>query len=155
FPTLSDDATLHEMSSRLSADAPLAASPLRQEAAEVAWLLGTPFLVQIIEGAGDDIAAVVAGPVESSGEGQSLLDARWKVEIDRPVDVVLGGISGDPGRHTFTDLARAFLAASRIVKPGGRVALLTDAAPPLGPAAAILRRAGDPAQALKLLAEEK
>lgn len=34
---------------------------LRAEAVEIAWLLGMPFLVQVIEGAGDTVQEVVAG----------------------------------------------------------------------------------------------
>jgi nickel-dependent lactate racemase len=156
FPTLSDEATALEMSGRLSFKAPgTDVSALRQEAAEVAWLLGAPFLVQIIEGAGDEVWRVVAGSIDSSAEGQRLLDGRWRVEAEQPADVVVGGISGEPQRHTFADLARAFLCASRVVKPGGSIVLLTDAHPALGPSAEVLRRVEDPSMALKLLRQEE
>src|SRR5207302_1805342 len=80
YPALGDDAALQESWERLSMAAPGPAPwPLRQEAAEVAWLLGVPFLVQVIEGAGCEVAHVIGGPVESGAEGQRLLDARWRV----------------------------------------------------------------------------
>ena len=68
--------------------------PTRSEAAETAWLLGAPFFVQIIEGAGDSWAQVVAGSVEASGEAERVLDARWRRTVVRPADVVLASVSG-------------------------------------------------------------
>src|ERR1700682_636021 len=54
YPTVSDEATLHDITDRVSLDPPGEdVWPLRKEAAEVAWLLGAPFVVQIIEGEGD------------------------------------------------------------------------------------------------------
>ncbi|MBI3410020.1 MAG: DUF2088 domain-containing protein [Planctomycetes bacterium] len=155
FPTLSDDTTTNELAGRLSQEAPGDdVWPVRQEAAEVAWLLGAPFLVQVIPGDGDEVAQVVAGPVESSRAGQQALDARWRVEVDVPADMVVTAIGGDPVRHTFSDLARAFLCASRVVRPGGSIVLLTDASPTLGASADVLRRSEDPAPALKFLHQE-
>lgn len=156
FPTLSDAATIQEMMERLTSDPPRkSAWPIRQEAAEVAWLLGAPFLVQIIAGGSDEIAHVIAGPVECSGEAERLLNERWRVEAAAPADVVLAAMAGDPRRHTFADLGRAFLSASRVVKPGGRIILLTDADPHLGPSAALLRQAEEPGAALNLLTQDK
>lgn len=156
FPTLSDEATGQELYKSLSAEAPDdRVWPLRQEAAEVAWLLGAPFLVQIIEGPGDDIVGVLAGPVESTKEGQRMLNEHRRVEVEERADLVVAGISGDPAQHGFGAIARAFLCASRVVKPGGRIVVLSDARPPLGPSASVMRRSEDPAEALRLLREEK
>src|SRR6266540_4693863 len=46
-----------------------------EESHEVAWLLGTPFLVQVIEGTGDTVQEVVAGLMDSSDEGRRRQDA--------------------------------------------------------------------------------
>jgi nickel-dependent lactate racemase len=152
YPVLSNEATLQETGSRLSLDAPGdGPSPLGKEAAEVAWLLGAPFLVHIIEGAGDDVAHVVAGLADTSAEAQRLLYARWRVAVERPAETVVASVSGDPGRHNFADLARALGCAARVVQPGGRIVLLSRAAPALGPGAAILRQADDPGLAIEAL----
>ncbi len=82
FPNLSDETTLQEFATKMSLDAPGTDPwPIRTEAAEVAWLLGAPFLVQVIEGAGDEVLHVIGGAIESSAEGQRLLDARWRVHV--------------------------------------------------------------------------
>jgi nickel-dependent lactate racemase len=156
YPALSDRATLQETGGGVAL-APAGAPPaaLRREAAEVAWLLGAPFLVQVIEGAGEDIAHVVAGPVESAAEGRRLQEERWRVEVEQRADTVLVSLSGDPERHDFADLARALACAARVVQPGGKIILLSQAAPVLGPGAEILRRAESPEAALAVLAEQR
>jgi nickel-dependent lactate racemase len=156
YPALSDEATRQELSGRLSMAAPDEVSwPVRKEAAEVAWLLGAPFMVQVIEGADEDVAHVVAGLADTAEQGQRLLNTRWRVDVDRPADTVVAGVSGDPARHTFADLARGLAAASRVVKPGGRIILLSEADPVLGPGAEVLRQAEDPAKALDLLHQHR
>jgi nickel-dependent lactate racemase len=155
YPALSDEATRREMLAHLSLAAPGAKPwPIRKEAGEVAWLLGTPFMVQIVEGTGDSVAHVVAGLAETGDEGIRLLNAAWRVSVGAMPDLVVAGLSGDPARHTFADLAEALACAARIVSPGGRIVLLSAAAPALGKGAELLRRADDPEQALKLLGEE-
>jgi len=146
YPALSDEATREEL-------AGVRASPpaLRHEAAEIAWLLGAPFLVQVVEGAGDDIAHVVAGPVDTSEEGLRLYEARWRQTCADLADTVVATLSGDPRRHELRDLAFALDHAARVVQPEGRIILLSEALPRLGPAAELLRKADDPGRALELL----
>jgi nickel-dependent lactate racemase len=152
FPTLSDDETRAAVRKQLSMQPPEeGAWPLRQEVAEVAWLLGAPFLVQIIEGSDSGLAHILGGLVETSDEGQRLLDARWRVEVDRPAELVVAALGGDPGRHDFADLAKALTCAVRVVRPRGRIVLLTGGDPALGEAAAVLRQAEDANGALRAL----
>jgi nickel-dependent lactate racemase len=156
YPALSDEATIQETAEKLTMMPPGKTSwPLHQEATEVAWLLGAPFLVQIIEGTDNEVAHVLAGLVETSAEGQRLLDARWRIDVERAADTVIAGVSGDPARQTFNDLARALACAARVVKPGGTILLLTDAEPSLGPGSDVLRQADDPAKGLDLLRQQK
>jgi nickel-dependent lactate racemase len=156
YPFLSDRATLDEMADRLSPDAPgEAAWPVRQEAEEVLWLLGAPFLVQVIEGAGDGLQQVVTGLGDTSIDGRRLLDQRWRGTVDGPADTVVVTVSGDPHRHDFADLARAADCAARVVSPDGRIVLLTQAAPVLGEGAELLRQCEGPDEALRLLRERK
>jgi hypothetical protein len=155
FPALSDEATLKEMYARLSpSPTEEQAAALRAEARQVAWLLGAPFLVQVIEGSGDAVSSVVAGPVAAEGEGERRLDARWRVEVAERADTVVASVRGDPARHDFTDLARALATAAGVVQQGGRIVLLTEAAPDLGPGGKLLTRAEEPAQALAMLRKD-
>jgi nickel-dependent lactate racemase len=156
YPAVSDLATLQESDGRLSLDAPgQEVWPARREAAEVAWLLGAPFAVQVIESEGDGIARVLAGPVDASALGQRELDARWRLSVSARAETVVASVSGDPPRHRFADLAAALASAYRAVEPGGSIVLLTEANPPLGPGVELLRQADTPREALDALAHHQ
>lgn len=155
YPTLADEATRQEMCDKLSLSAPGKAPwPVRREAIEVAWLLGAPFLMQVVPGAGDDIVHVVAGMAKTASESQRLLDARWRRAVSQPADTVIASIAG-PGQRSFADLARALACAARVVKPHGRIVLLSDAGPVLGVGGELLRQAESPESALELLKKQK
>jgi SAM-dependent methyltransferase len=156
FPALSDEETRAEFAGQVSTDAPgVEPWPARAEAAEVFRLLGMPFLVQVIEGEGDTVEAVVAGLPDAAAEGVRRQDARWRGSVAEEADTVVAALSGDPARHTFLDLAKAAACAARVCRPGGRIAVLSAATPDLGDGARLLRSLDGPTGARKLLAKEK
>lgn len=144
YPAMSDKETRQEMSHRVNLGLPEATPwPALRAATETAWLLGAPFFVQVIESGGDGVAHVVAGTTEASREGQRLLDASWRRCISQAADLVIASLSGDPARHTFASLSAALACAARVVRPGGRIVLLTRATPALGAEIELLRGADD------------
>jgi nickel-dependent lactate racemase len=152
YPALGDEATRKEVQGPVNFAVPGGeAWPVRREAAEVVWLFGQPFFVQVIAGPGDEVAHVVAGPADSGREGERLLDACWRRDVSRRADLVVAALSGDPARHTFADLAGAALAAARVVQPDGRIVLLSRLCGEPGPAADLLRGRDDPRSALVAL----
>jgi len=74
--------------------------------------------------------------------------------VDRLADTVVATVCGAPGRHDFGDLALALAHAARVVQPEGRIILLTQEAPRLGPGTDLLRQAEAPGQALNLLGRQ-
>jgi nickel-dependent lactate racemase len=133
FPAMSDVETRHAWDKSLSLDVPREAPwPARGEAEEVAWLLGAPFQVQVVEGAGDTVAAVVAGSNDVAADGRALLDRYWRGSVNRPADTVIGAMSGDPARQDIADMARALACAARVVRPDGTIVLLCQTRPALG-----------------------
>lgn len=156
FPALADEEIRNSFVGEFSTDVPgKGAWPARAEAEEILWLLGTPFLVQAIEGEGDTIQEVVAGLPNSSAEGIRRQNHRWRATVSEQPDTVIASLSGDPERVTFLDLAKAAACAARVVRKGGRIAVLTAAAPMLGEGARLLRSMDGPTGARKLLAKEK
>src|SRR5262249_4548656 len=112
-------------------------------------------LIQVIEGAGDEVIHVLGGLADSGAEGLRLLDARWRLTVDEPADTVIAGISGDSVQRDFAALARAVAAAARVVKSRGRIVLLSRAKPTLGPGVELLRQTEDLERALNLLRQKK
>jgi nickel-dependent lactate racemase len=152
FPALSNAETLAELAGEFTTAAPEAASG---EASEIAWLLGTPFLIQVIEGEGDTVQDVVAGLLDSAAEAVRRQDARWKCTVDSEAETVVAAVGGTSPDITFLDLAKAAATAARVVQKGGRIALLSAASPDLGPGAQMLRSLDGPTGAKKLLEREK
>jgi nickel-dependent lactate racemase len=156
FPALSDEATLVELQGHLSMESPGERPwPAQQETMEATWLLGAPFFVQVITGAGDEVLHVLGGLADTSTQGRQLLDARWRQIAPALARTVVASISGDPATQSFNDLAAAAATASRVVQPDGRIILLSDITPRLGSGVEFLRQADDPDQALALLSKEK
>jgi nickel-dependent lactate racemase len=150
FPAFSDEATRAELRATWRLEPPGEDPwPARAEAIEVAWLLGQPFYVQLLASSGDGVSHVVAGAADAAKAGARLLDKCWRPELPRRADVALVPLSGDPARRSFADLAAAALAASRVVRPGGRIVLLCDAAPEPGAGMDLVVRAEGPEEALQ------
>jgi hypothetical protein len=98
---------------------------------------------------------VVAGLLDSGVEGIRRQDARWRGTVEREADTVIASVSGNPAEVSFFDLAQAAATAARVTKKGGRIAILTTAAPDLGAGAQLLRTLDGPTGARKLLEKEK
>jgi nickel-dependent lactate racemase len=144
YPALGDAETRADWEGRPDLSAPEdAPGPALREAVEAAWLLGAPFFVSVVEGAGDGVAHVTAGAADAAAEGRRLLDAAWRWRAPRAADVVVAGLSGDPSRQTFADLAAAAACAVRVVKAGGRIVLLSQGRPELPPSADALLQSED------------
>ena len=156
YPGLADSDTARSLVPKLSPQAaPDADWPAQAEAHEVAWLLGSPFFIQVIEGAGDDITGVLAGLADTAADGAEQLNARWRATVAEPADTVVVALSGDPARHDFAALARAAACGARVVKPGGNVVVLSEADPDLGAATEVLRRTDEPPEAVKIHFRER
>jgi nickel-dependent lactate racemase len=156
LPALGDEETRAEMFGRAGPAIPgTERSPAYVEAQETSWLLGAPFYLHVIEGEGDSIAHVVGGVVETSSVSERLLDDRWRLTVGRRAEVVIAALGGDPTRQSFADLANAWNAAARVVKPGGQIVLLSQAAPMLAEGAQLLEQGEEAQDALALLEKHK
>jgi nickel-dependent lactate racemase len=109
FPALSNEETL-------------SSTIVEGESEEVAWLLGTPFFVNVIEGMGDTVARVVAGLTESLSEAKQQHQECWMQTLPRKVDLAVCPLAGN--RIQFADWAHAARTAAKAVVPGGRVVVL-------------------------------
>ncbi|GIW81890.1 MAG: hypothetical protein KatS3mg105_3697 [Gemmatales bacterium] len=156
FPALSDQKTRNDFAQRkFSEHAEDLSGNARSEASEVAWLLGVPFFLQVIEGSGDDIAHIVGGPAEALAHVRRLLDESWRLQIDRHADTVVASLAGDPVQHGFSSLAEALANCIRIVQRGGRIVLLTESFPELDSGADLIRQADSPEDALAALRRQQ
>lgn len=155
FPVLSSGEIRAGFVGHFTTKAPRKGTRAAAEAHEVAWMLGTPLFVQVIAGPGDTIAEIVAGMPDSVSEGNARQDARWRGQVEQQPELVIATITGDAERVTFNMVALAAAAAARVVQSGGRIAVLTEAAPRLAEGAEILCQFGDPPEADRMMKKRK
>ena len=146
FPAMSDATTLTEFAGARGRKSPRQTDcGWRDEAKEVAWLLGVPFFVGVIEGHGEDLWQIMAGPESAVAEaGEAAVERLYHVEVSRSAALVVVGLSGEPARTSFADLVAAYASAARVVEPGGSIAVLSELAEPLPPIAECLAGADNP-----------
>ena len=156
FPRFSDAETIAKYPKEFkTATRPEDPNPQRSEAKEILKLLGAPFLVQVIDGVGNTVAEVFVGLPVSTSDGAAGLKRNWLGKVDRKADLVIAAVSGSDGRITFRDLATAAATARRALESGGRLVLLTTAAPLLDDSGDLLLKVEEPATALKRIAAAK
>lgn len=150
FPALSNAKTIEEFQGKPPAENPFAEKSEQTESEEIAWLLGTPFFIQVIEGEGNAIHAVVAGLANSVGEGVRLQKERWVSVFEKRADLVIASAIGDE-----TALSNALANAARVVAVNGRIVLLANVPTRFSEAFGIIRKSTDMAVAAKTILSEK
>lgn len=110
----------------LSLFAPPGASQARaEESLEVSWLLGSQFQVGGIPGESGLLHFLCGQTTAVRDRGAELVDAAWGFSVDDRADLVIAGL-GSPDRTTSADdLIEGLRNALRLVRRGGRVALLS------------------------------
>ena len=121
FPGLADTEGQQIPAGRFRFDFDDEPTVARAEAVEVGWLLGTPFLVQVIHAEGV-VREVVAGLQNSAAEGERRHDAHWRGTLNARPDAAIASVAGT----SFAALAAAAACAARVVEEGGRIALIAE-----------------------------
>lgn len=150
FPTLSNLATRDEWVGKMPVRDPLAAIGSDPEIGEIGWLLGTPFFIQVIEGANGTVQDVIGGLVDSLDEGVKRQRARWEQTVAGASPLVIATAAGD-----LHDLANALANAGRILDGIGQIVLLAEPTAIADDAFVIVRQASSPAAAASALQQEK
>ncbi len=121
---------------------------------QVGWLLGAQFSVQLVQGPGGSIVAVLAGNAAKVQEAaQQKLDELLSFRVPRQADLVLATL-GRGGRQSAAELARAAFTAQRVVRKGGRIALLSAVEQIDGPTMERVRKADEIDEVLGFLRNE-
>jgi len=145
YPILSEPEAMVEAVGRFRTRPPgVKQAAVVETAEDIAWMLGMPFFIQILEGPHGTIQEVLVGPPDSLDLGVDRLAALRRVKLDVQPDLVICAVSGDPRKATFGELAMALAAGARVVGHGGKVVLLSTAAPVLDEGADIVRHAEEP-----------
>lgn len=133
FPAFSDAASIERYHLPKAVE-PAEQKRLGKQAAEVSWLLGLCFTIQVVPGAGSEVLHVLAGDLESVfREGSRLCDEAWSYQVPGRASLIVATIEGGANAQTWENVGRALAAASRAVSNDGAVAICTDLAQRPGP----------------------
>jgi nickel-dependent lactate racemase len=101
-------------------------NPLHRELLEIAAMARHDFMLDVVLSRDRGIAGVFAGnPVEAHRKGVEMVSGVMLETLDEPVDAVITTSAGYPLDLTFYQSLKGITAASHIVKPGGRILLVS------------------------------
>jgi len=101
-------------------------NPLHRELLEIARMARHDFLVDVSLTRDRKIAQVFAGhPEQAHRKGMEFVGKVMLERIDEPVDAVITTCAGYPLDLTFYQTVKGITAASHIVKPGGRILVVS------------------------------
>ena len=156
FPAFSDQETQDRFRAADATASEKERDLRRQEAQEVAWLLGVLFTIQIVPGPGESVLHVLAGdPGAVFSQGSRLCREAWSYEVPKRASLVVAAIEGASDRQTWENVARALAAASKAVAADGAIALCTDLEAQPGPSMRRIASADDPARTMRKIRKEK
>lgn len=107
----------------------IADNPLHRELLEISRMARHDFLIDVSLTRNRRIAAVFAGrPEVAHHHGADFVAQTMLETIDSPVDAVLTTCAGYPLDLTFYQTVKGITAAQHIVKPGGRILVISECA---------------------------
>ena len=146
FPGLSDLETLRAFQ-KLTTERRVEPSKKRlgfRESIEVSRLLGSQFQIGVFASKGRVVAALAGLDDSVRIEATSRIDERSTFRVDRQADLVVAGVGDSKRAVNLDELSQALSIATRLVRPGGKIALLSRASGSIGPAFKKLAAEEDP-----------
>ncbi len=126
-----------------------------RETNEAGWLIGVFMVVQVVPGAGDTAAQVVAGEPQSvARRAAELCHSLWVLRSPQRASLVVANVSGGSSSQTWENVGRALAAAERLVEADGAIAICTNLEEPPGESLGQLIGASDLAAAQRKIAHE-
>ncbi len=156
FPAYSDQRTQLRFRTMDALGSAADRKELLQEVANVGWLLGVSFTIQMVPGPCGQVLHVLAGAVDAvHRRSRELYEAAWRFRVPRRASLVVASIEGDTAQQTWQNVGQALGCAERLVEEGGAIALCCDLAGEPGPAVRRLATAATRGEALREIRRER
>jgi nickel-dependent lactate racemase len=133
FPRFSNTATIERFRTPASLSSDASYADRVRETDEAGWLIGAPLVIEVVPGANDTVAHVVAGePHAVSQRVGLLLEDEWRRQSPSRASLVIATVSGGATTHSWENIGRALAAAERLVADEGAVAICSNLDQPPG-----------------------
>jgi len=127
----------------LATEGSIEGNPLHEELLEIAAMARHDFILDVTLTLDRKISGVFAGdPVQAHAAGVAFLERTSLETLEVAADAVITSAAGYPLDLTFYQAVKGITAASHIVKPGGRILVISQCAEGVGSAEFARRLAG-------------
>ena len=117
----------------LATEGSITGNPLHAELLEVARMARHDFMLDVTLTQDRQISGVFAGhPVNAHAAGVEFLERSCLEALAEPADAVITSAAGYPLDLTFYQTVKGITAAQHIVKPGGRILIVSECAEGMG-----------------------
>jgi len=108
-------------------------NPLHAELLEIARMARHDFILDVTLTQERSISGVFAGdPVKAHAAGVEFVETTCLERLEEPVDAVITSAAGHPLDMTFYQTIKGITAVQHIVKPGGRILIVSECAEGVG-----------------------
>jgi nickel-dependent lactate racemase len=127
FPRFSNAETIERHRTPMTHRSTASEKKETREIDEAGWLVGVPMVVQVVPGADESVAHVVAGDPHSVAERvEELYRQQWLLKSPQQVSLVIATISGGEQAQTWQNVGRALATAEPLLTEGGAVAICSN-----------------------------
>jgi nickel-dependent lactate racemase len=114
------------------------------ETDEAGWLIGAPLVIEVVPGADETVAHVVAGAPHAVAQRVELLAReQWQRRFPVRASLVIATVTGGVATSSWQNVGRALAAAERLVADDGAIAVCSNLDEPPGPSLGRLIGADD------------
>ncbi|MDR3750964.1 MAG: nickel-dependent lactate racemase [Terracidiphilus sp.] len=117
----------------LATEGSISGNPLHAELLEIARMARHDFSLDVTLTQNREISGVFAGdPVKAHAAGVKFVETNCLETLTEPVDAVITSAAGYPLDLTFYQTIKGVTAAAHVVRPGGRILILSECAEGVG-----------------------
>jgi nickel-dependent lactate racemase len=127
FPRFSNAAAVEKYRSPAQRETIANRSGKRSEVDEAGWMVGVLMTVQVVPGAGESVAHIVAGePQAVARRSEHHCREQWLLQSRQRVGLVVATVTGGTESQTWANVGRALVAAEGVLDEDGAIAICSN-----------------------------
>ena len=133
FPRFSNTETIQRFRAPLAVNTETSHAERVRETDEAGWLIGAPLVIEVVPGADETVAHVIAGESQAVAQrAEELTRQQWISHSDQRVSLVIAAITGGAPAQNWNNVGRALAAAEQLVADDGAIAVCSNLDEPPG-----------------------